>query len=263
MKKDSFLKRLTLIDYVIIIIIIAAVIFAFIHITSDDTSESEKTSFDSSTLNKIVERYLNYYRQGLVVNTTVEGFNSTNGQPVTLHGTIVWMDDDKGSNVKVLIESNGTTYLAGLYNHVPQADIYINSITLETDGQRYNNLTEITLKPEDINSLNDLISGLPNSTNYEISATIALESLDSTHVQEINNQLYNSTGRIAIKGSNTGLYNQISLVRATSDEIHIADSILGSFNGRTGEITIRIYNCSDNDIELIKNNFDVSNIQRF
>ena len=69
MKKPKF----TLIDYLIIIIVIAAVIFAFIHITSDDQDETEATSYDSSTLNKVVEKYLSYYNQNKVVKTSIEG----------------------------------------------------------------------------------------------------------------------------------------------------------------------------------------------
>ena len=57
--------------------------------------------------------------------------------------------------------------------------------------------------------------------------------------------------------------DQISIVRATSTEISQVNSILDNFNGITNEINIRIYNCSDNDINTIKNNYDVVNIQKF
>ena len=45
-------------DYVIIILVICAIVFAFIHISSKDEGVNEKTSYDSSTLNKITEKYL-------------------------------------------------------------------------------------------------------------------------------------------------------------------------------------------------------------
>lgn len=257
-------EKFTLVDYAIIILVICAIIFAFIHITSnDDNTIKESTSYDSSTLNKINEKYLTYYRQGYIVNTTVNGYNSTDGKPVTLTGNIKWLDDDKGSNVKALVNSNGNDYIVGLYNHVPNADVYINSMTLEMNGEKYSNLTEITIKPKNITSVPDLISGISNDTDYEITTTVTFDSLGSLKLQEITNTLFQNDGRISFKGSNSGLTDQINIVRATNDEITKVTPILDTFNGITDEITIRIYNCSDNDINTIKNNYDVTNIQKF
>lgn len=250
-------------DYAIIILVICAIVFAFIHITSDDDSASESTSYDSSTLNKIVEKYLTYYRQGYMVNTTVHGFNATDGKPVTLSGNIKWMDDDRGSNVKALVNSNGSDYIVGLYNQVPNADVYINSMTLEINGDKYSNLTEIKVNPKNITSINDLFSGISNDTEYELTTTVSLNSLDSATLQEITNQLFQNDERISIKGSNNGLTNQINIVRATNTELSQANTVLGELSGITNEITIRIYNCSDNDINTIKDNFDVYNIQKY
>lgn len=257
-------EKFTLVDYAIIILVICAIIFAFIHITSnDDNTIKESTSYDSSTLNKINEKYLTYYRQGYIVNTTVNGYNSTDGKPVTLTGNIKWLDDDRGSNVKALVNSNGKDYIVGLYNHVPNADVYINSMTLEMNGEKYSNLTEITIKPKNITSVPDLISGISNDTDYEITTTVTFDSLGSLKLQEITNILFQNDGRISFKGSNSGLTDQINIVRATNDEITKVTPILDTFNGITDEITIRIYNCSDNDINTIKNNYDVTNIQKF
>ena len=58
------MKKFTIIDYIIIIIVIGAILFAFIHITSDDTSNIQKTAYDISTMNKISENYLKYYENG-------------------------------------------------------------------------------------------------------------------------------------------------------------------------------------------------------
>ena len=256
-------KRLTLVDYAIIILVICAVIFAFVHITSDDNSTKESTSYDSSTFNKIVEKYLNYYRQGYVVDTTIHGYNATTGEPVTIKGNVIWMDDDKGTNVKGLVNANGTNYIVGLYNQVPNADIYVDSMTLEVNGEKYTNMTEIKINPKNVSSINDLISGIPNGTNYEISTVISIDSIDATKLQEITNILFQNHGRISIKGSNNGLTNQIVIVRATSDELTLADNILGAFDGVTNEIVIRIYNYTDNDIDTIKKNYDVESIQKF
>ena len=48
-----------------------------------------------------------------------------------------------------------------------------------------------------------------------------------------------------------------------SYELDDGNSILGNVNGMTSEIFIRIYNCSDKDIENIKNSYDVINIRNF
>lgn len=256
-------KRFTLVDYAIIILVICAIVFAFIHVTSNDDTVNEKTSYDSSTLNKIAEKYLTYYRQGYTVNTTVHGYNSTDGKPVTLSGNIKWLDDDRGSNVKALVNSNGSDFIVGLYNHVPNADVYINSMTLEINGEKYKNLTEIKVNPKNITSINDLISGISNDTDYEITTIVTTDSVESMKIQEISNILFQKDGRISIKGSNSGLTNQIFLVRATGSELSEVNNILSNFNGISNEITIRIYNCSDNDIDHIKNNYNVTNIQKF
>ena len=255
--------KLTLIDYAIIILVICAVVFAFIHITSHDEATSESTSYDSSTLNKIVEKYLTYYRQGYVVNTTVHGYDADTGEAVTLAGNIIWMDDDRGSNVKGLVSSNGSQYIVGLYNHVPNADVYIDSMTLEMNGDKYSNLCEIKANPKNISSINDLISGIGNDTDYEITTTITVDSFESGKIQEVINALFQNDGRISVKASNTGLTDQINIVRGTSEELSQISNILGDFNGITSKITIRIYNCSDDDINAIENNFDVINIQKF
>ena len=116
---------------------------------------------------------------------------------------------------------------------------------------------------KNITSINDLVSGISNDTRYEITTTISMDSVESTKLQEIANTLFGNDGRISFKGLNNGPNNQINIVRATSTEISQVGPILGNFNGITNEINIRIYNCSDNDINTIKNNYDVVNIQKF
>ena len=104
--------KFTLIDYIIIILVICAVIFAFIHITSDDSSDLKKTAFDESTVNKIPDTYLKYYKDGFIVKATVEGYNSTDGNRTTLNGTVIWEEDNGGNGVRLLIDSNNQTYFA-------------------------------------------------------------------------------------------------------------------------------------------------------
>ncbi|MBE6500745.1 MAG: adhesin [Methanobrevibacter thaueri] len=252
--------KFTLIDYLIIILVICAVIFAFIHITTDDSSNIQKTAFDASTLSKLPETYLNYYKDGYIVKASVDGFNSTNGEKTTLNGTVKWVDE--GSSVKVLIESGNETYLTGLYKNVQNADIYIDTISIETDGSVYDNLTEFKIKPQNITSLNDLRKNLTNS-NYEISTTISVDSISSEKIQEIENILYLHGKRIAIKTLATEIDYQLVISKADKQTLDDGNSVLGNINGITDPISIRVYNCSDSDIENIKNNYEVINIRTF
>lgn len=256
------MKKFTIIDYIIIILVICAVAFAFIHITTDDSSDLQKTAFDESTVNKIPDTYLKYYKDGFKVNATVEGFNSTNGEPVTVSGSVIWEDDNGGGDVKLLIESEGKTYTAGLYRYNPYADIYIDHISLESNGEKYDNLTEITVKAKKVTSLNDLISGIGNDTDYEISTVLSLDDLSTSKVQEITNMLKDS-GRISIKGASADMDNQLIITRATSENINDASSILGNVNGISDKITIRIYDSTDKQVNSIKDKYDVINVKTF
>lgn len=251
-------KRFTIIDYLIILLIICAVAFAFIHITSDNSTNIQKTAFDSSTMNKLPETYLNYYKDGLIVKATVNGFNSSTGEEVTLNGTVKWVDE--GSSVKVLLETDNGSYLCGLYKNVANADIYIKTISIETDGSVYPNLCEIKVKPMNITSFNDLNKNL--SGNYEISTSVSLDSIDTTKIQEIENKILSKDKRSSIKATNE-LLGEIIISKATGDNLNDANSILGPFNGITDDITIRIYNCSDKELNNVKNNYEVTNIRNF
>ena len=252
--------KFTLIDYIIILLVICAVAFAFIHITTDDSSDLQKTAFDESTVNKIPDTYLKYYKDGYIIKATVEGFNSTNGEAVTLNGTVICEDDNGGNGVKLLIESSNKTYLVGLYRTVPNADIYINHISLESNGETYKNLSEIKVKPEKINSINELISKIPDNTNYELTTTLSVDNLNLDDVQEISNKITNNGKRESIKSDRD---NQLTIKKATKENLNDADSILGTINSVSDEITIRIYNSSDSQINEISKNFDVINIRKF
>ena len=252
-------KRFTIIDYIIIILVICAVAFAFIHITSDDSSNVQKTAFDASTFGKLPETYLNYYKDGHIVKATVNGFNSSTGEEVTVDGVVKWVDE--GSAVKVLVESDNGTYLTGLYKNVPDADIYLNTISIESDSSVYKNLKEFKIKPMKITSLNDLNSNLTGA-DYEISTTISLDNIDSTKLQEIENKLLSTSKRLSIKPTNE-IIDQIVISKATEQDLNNGNSVLGPINGVSGEITLRVYNCSDSQLNNIKNNNEVINIRNF
>lgn len=242
---------------------ICAIIFAFIHITTDDSSDLQKTAFDESTVNKIPDTYLKYYKDGFITKATIEGFNSTNGQRITLNGAVIWLDDDGGNNVKILIDSNGKTYLAGLYRAVPNADIYIDQISLESNGEKYKNLCEIKVKPLEIASIADLTSKIPKNADYELSTEISLDSLSAKDVQEITNKLADHSKRESVKTKTSDMDNQLLIERACASDLKDADSVLGNINGITDEITIRIYDCTESQVNEISKNFKVENIRNF
>lgn len=254
--------KFTIIDYIIIILVICAIIFAFVHITTDDSSDLQKTAFDESTVNKIPDTYLKYYKDGFITKATVEGFNSTNGERTTLNGNVVWQDNNGGNDVRLLIESNNKTYLVGLYRNIPNADIYIDHISLESNGEKYKNLCEIKVKPEEIKSLNDLTDKLPDNANYELTTVISLDSLNSKVIQNITNTL-SKDKRLSIKTATNDYDNQLMINKATKENLKDADAILGNIDALTDEITIRIYDCSNSQIDEISKNFDVINIRKF
>ena len=251
-------KRFTIVDYLIIILVICAVAFAFIHITSDDSSDIQKTAFDSSTLSKLPETYLNYYKDGRIVKATVSGFNASTGEEVEMNGTVKWVDE--GSAVKVLVENASGTYLCGLYKNTPSADIYLKTISIETDGSVYPNLCEFKIKPMNITSLNDLNRNLSKG-DYEITTTITHDTSTAMKVQELENMILSEDKRFAI--TKNELAKQIILTKANGKNIDEGNSVLGNFNGITDEVTLRIYNCSDSDIDNVKSNYEVTNIRNF
>lgn len=258
----SMKLKFTLIDYLIIILVICAVVFAFIHITTDDSSDLHKTAFDISTASKIPDTYLDYYKDGYIIKSTVEGTNATTGEEVTLNGTVKWIDDTARNDVRMLIESGNQTYLIGAYKNIPNADIYMDTVTLETDGSKYNNLVEFKIKPMEINSLSDLNKNLPHK-DYDISTRIAVDSLDVTKIQELTNKLNSDNERLAIIMPNINSENQIELIKADEACIKDANSILGDVKGITTDITVRVYDCNESQIDQIKNNYEVTNVRTF
>lgn len=268
MKKPNFkniLKRFTIIDILIILVIIGAVVFAFMQ-TGEDEDKSESVSFDSSTLNKFAEKYLSFHQEGKVVKTQLGGFNASSGKYQELTGTVIWVDDNKGSNARVLIDidgdSNSTPILATLYKDIQESDFYIEHITLETSGEKYKNVTEIEISPQNITTLSELTNNLGNNSNYTISTIIAIDAKDSKIFQQLSNELFLNTRKESVQPVSDNIYDQISLVMAGKKELDIASEILGTINGQTNSITIRISNSSSEEIKAIEESFDVVNVKK-
>lgn len=253
--------KFTIIDYIIIILVICAVIFAFIHITTDDSSDLKKTAFDESTVNKIPDTYLKYYKDGYIIKANVDGYNATDGNRTTLNGTVIWEDDNGGNGVKLLIDSNNKTYLVGLYRTVPNADVYIDHISLESNGEKYKNLYEFKVKPVEITSIKDLTNKLPDDGNYEITTTLSVDSLSSKDLQKISSKILNDSKRESIKSSD--YENELSIKKATKQNLEDADSVLGNIDAASYKITIRLYDATESQINEINKNFDVINMRTF
>ena len=240
MKKPNFLNKLTIIDLLIIICVIGAAGFAIYHMADDDSSIATATSFDYSTNPKILETYLDYYKNGNVVTSTIVGTDASTGEKLELSGNVLWLGESEKEKVNVLIDNNGKEMLAGFYKDVPNADIFIDSISLESNGDTYANITDFTVAPKEINNLNELISEIPNETQYEISTNIAIDNLDSIKYQKLLNALNkNKKPCIVLKDDGT---NTLMINRADKTDLEIAAEVLGDFNGQTSQIQIRTYN---------------------
>ena len=239
MKKPGFLNKITIIDILIIICIIGAVGFAIYHMADDDSSNASATSFDYSTNPKILETYLDYYKDGNVVTSKIVGTDAKTGEKVELNGKVLWLGESENEKVNVLLESGGKQLLAGFYKDVPNADVFIDSISLESNGDTYKNVKDISVAPKEISNLNDLISEMPNGSNCEISTSIAIDNLDGVKYQKLLNALYDNKKPCIVINAET---NVLEINRANKTDLKTASEILGDFNGQTSQIKIRTYN---------------------
>ena len=240
MKKPGFLNKITIIDILIIICIIGAVGFAIYHITDDDSTKASATSFDYSTNPKMLETYLDYYKEGKIVTSEIVGTDAKSGEKIELNRRVLWLGEDGNGRVNVLLDDNGKPLLAGFYIDVPNADLFIDSISLETNGDTYKNFKDITVSPKEINNLNDLISEIPNGTHCEISTSISIDNFDSVKYQKLLNAL-NENKKPCIVLRNSQI-NTLEINRANKADLEIASEILGDFNGQTSQIRLRTYN---------------------
>ena len=239
MKKPGFLNKITIIDILIIICIIGAAGFAIYHMADDDSSNASATSFDYSTNSKILETYLDYYKNGNVVTSTIVGTDAKTGEKVELNGKVLWLGESENEKINVLLDNNGKPLLAGFYKDVPNADLFIDSISLESNGDTYKNVKDISVAPKEIGNINDLISEMPNGIQCEISTSIAIDNLDGVKYQKLLNALYDNKKPCIVMNAET---NVLEINRANKTDLKTASEILGDFNGQTSQIKIRTYN---------------------
>jgi hypothetical protein len=239
MKKPGFLNKITIIDILIIICIIGAAGFAIYHMADDDSLNASATSFDYSTNSKILETYLDYYKNGNVVTITIVGTDAKTGEKVELNGKVLWLGESENEKINVLLDNNGKPLLAGFYKDVPNADLFIDSISLESNGDTYKNVKDISVAPKEIGNINDLISEMPNGSQCEISTSIAIDNLDGVKYQKLLNALYDNKKPCIVMNAET---NVLEINRANKTDLKTASEILGDFNGQTSQIKIRTYN---------------------
>ncbi len=239
MKKSGLLNKITIIDILIIICIIGAVGFAIYHMVDDDSATASATSFDYSTSPKIMETYLDYYKNGNEITSTIVGTDAKTGEKVELNGKVLWLGETDNGKVNILIDNDGKPMLATFYADIPNSDLFIDSISLETNGDTYKNIKDITIAPKEINSLDDLISEIPNGTQCEISTSITMDNLDNLKYQQLVNALNeNKKPCIVLKNYQT---NTLGINRANATDLKAASEILGDFHGQTSPIRIRTY----------------------
>ena len=140
-------------------------------------------------------------------------------------------------------------------------DVYIDQLTLEKNGTKYNNTVDITINPQQINKLDDLIQGIPENTTYELTTSIATDHHDSQIYQELKNQLFANHYRISIKPTNLAVQDKLEIIRATAEDLELGSQILGDLNGYTEPIIIRIYNCDNQTLETLSNYYNITNIR--
>lgn len=239
MKKPGFLNKITIIDILIIICIIGAAGFAIYHMEDDDSLNASATSFDYSTNSKILKTYLDYYKNGNVVTSTIVGTDARTREKVELNGKVLWLGESENEKINVLLDNNGKPLLAGFYKDVPNADLFIDSISLESNGDTYKNVKDISVAPKEIGNINDLISEMPNGSHCEISTSIAINNLDGVKYQKLLNALYDNKKPCIVMNAET---NVLEINRANKTDLKTASEILGDFNGQTSQIKIRTYN---------------------
>lgn len=239
MKKPGFLNKITIIDILIIICIIGAAGFAIYHMEDDDSLNASATSFDYSTNSKILKTYLDYYKNGNVVTSTIVGTDARTREKVELNGKVLWLGESENEKINVLLDNNGKPLLAGFYKDVPNADLFIDSISLESNGDTYKNVKDISVAPKEIGNINDLISEMPNGSHCEISTSIAIDNLDGVKYQKLLNALYDNKKPCIVMNAET---NVLEINRANKTDLKTASEILGDFDGQTSQIKIRTYN---------------------
>lgn len=258
-KLRLIISRFTIIDILIIVFFVGALVFSIYTIISDDAGGVETYIFDSQTIQNLPDKYSTLYNNGEIVHADITGFDKE-GNDISANGTVIWVDVYKGGNIKVeILPDNSSTPIMAAYD-ADDADIYINQITLKSNGKKYKNVTDLEIQSQKISTLSKFVSGIPKGTNYTISTRISINNVNNNVFQNLSNAMYSDLKKESIRPTFKNSYLQLALVMANNEDINLASKILGNINGESDTINIRIYNSNKEQIEAIKKNYDVISI---
>lgn len=247
----KFLGKINIFDLIIILAIIAIVSFAFIK-TTDESDNIQKVSFDGSEMNKVFQKYGEYYSEGKLVKAKISGTDKS-GEMKEYEGTVRYCDENQ-----IVISTNGKKIIGSYFINSKYCDLYLKSVGLSAE-KNPDKITVITIKPMNISNFDELIIKSTDK-KYYIKTDISMdETFDYSKVQEIDNELYSKLKLPSIQADKYG--KSFFILRNTgSEELKIANTIMNNFNGKTNYIYINIYNASSEDIENIKKQFDVESV---
>ncbi|MDR0913192.1 MAG: hypothetical protein LBM96_11445 [Methanobrevibacter sp.] len=263
-KKLNVIKtsKFTLIDFLILFIIIGIILFSIYTIVNDEEyneNESNQFIFDSNTINTLPTKYAELYQKGNIITATIDGFNFE-GKDMVVQGTVEWVDTYKGGNIKILLNQNNTNKSILATYDSDKADIYIKTVTLRVNGEKYKNVRDIEINPFKVRTLKDLVNKIPDNTNYTISTRVSCDRMANNIFQELSNVLFHDLRKESVRPTFKNAYLQLAIIMANEEDINIASNILGIVDGITDTVVIRTYDASQEQINEIKKNYDVVSI---
>lgn len=260
-KLRSIISQFTIIDIVILVFIIGALLFSIYTIVSNDVGDVETYIFDSLTIKDLPDKYSTLYHKGEIVKAEIKGYNQE-GKDISANGTVIWVDVYNGGNTKVeILPDNSNRSIMVAYD-ADNADIYIKEIILKGTGIKYKNVVDIRIKHQNVSTLENLVSEIPNGTNYTISTRISVNNVSNNVFQNLSNIMCDDLNRESIRPTFKNSYLQLALVMADDSDIRLASKILGNINGESDTINIRIYNANQECIKSIEDNYDVLSVNK-
>ncbi|MBS4022240.1 MAG: hypothetical protein KGZ79_07430 [Dethiobacter sp.] len=219
--------KLNIIDAAIVILIILAAVFAF---TRTGPSVQSFT-FDGTDISRAVRKYLELDQQGYVLNGKISGTN-LDGKSVNVEGVVKW-----ASGGQLILEAGGETVSvggpAGRYE-----DVFARSIILEVSHRI--RVENIILEPKKITTLLDLIPEGKLDKTFRIYTQIALvDASDMVKFQGVVNGLRAEKKYVSVYP--LALRNNLSIDGASLEDLKTASRILGSIEGLSDSIIMRVY----------------------
>ena len=77
---------------------------------------------------------MDYYQNGNQVTASVVGTKTDTGEKIKISDKVLWMGEIEEEKPNILIDNAGEKVLVGFYKDSPNVDVYIDQISLETNG---------------------------------------------------------------------------------------------------------------------------------